>query len=148
VAIDVDVWSGEPVQAGGQQGHIAVLAGWHRSDGVTYFTARHPQANGSAKGAAWLPPLAAISLALICARNTNTGGSSAASGKEWTAEQLLGSMCQMRITKKAREQDLPAAALPHLCLRADISGGGSTLALDPAVQLVRTSGFPLCCRAR
>ena len=67
---------------------------------------------------------------------------------EWTAEQLLGSMCQMRITKKAREQDLPAAALPHLCLRADISGGGSTLALDPAVQLVRTSGFPLCCRAR
>ena len=85
VAIDVDIWSGDPVQAGGRQGHIVVLVGWYRKNGMTWFSVRHPQANSSNQ-----------------ANSSGAGGGGdsgpvtmADGGREWTAAALLGSMTQV-----------------------------------------------------
>ena len=84
VAIDVDVWSGDPVEAGGTQGHIVVLVGWYRKDGVTWFSVRHPQANSSQHNGGG-----------VRANASSVGSGDAAGGREWTAEALLGSMTQV-----------------------------------------------------
>ena len=46
VAFDVDIWTGEPIEAGGTAGHIAVVTGYsRRPDGSLHFTATHSQAS-------------------------------------------------------------------------------------------------------